>query len=92
VAALSLLYRGALSALVHAGGIEFRPGDTERDCWQRARAAMSNVGLGYFRRLLDAWLWAAYGRRLPAKRELDDICEAWPQHFGEAAFPPRTTQ
>ena len=92
VAALSLLYRGALSALIHAGGVEFRPGDTERDCWQRARPAMSHVGLGYFRRLLDAWLWAAYGRRLPAKRELDDICEAWPQHFGEAAFPPRAAQ
>jgi hypothetical protein len=92
VAALSLLYRGALSALIHAGGVEFRPGDTERECWQRARPAMSNAGLGYFRRLLDAWLWAAYGRRLPAKRELDDICEAWPRHFGEAAFPPRTAQ
>jgi hypothetical protein len=90
VAALSLLYRGALSALIHTGGVEFRPGDTERECWQRARSAMSDVGLGYFRRLLDAWLWAAYGRRLPPQRELDHLCEAWPQYFGGAAFTPGT--
>ena len=85
VAALSLLYRGALSALIHAAAVDFRPGDTERDCWQRARPVMSAEGLGYFRRLLDAWLWAAYGRRPPAARELQVLCDGWAQHFGMAA-------
>jgi hypothetical protein len=36
--ALSLLYRGALSSLVHARGVALQPGDTEGDCLRlRAR-------------------------------------------------------
>ena len=35
VDALSLLYRGALVALIHRDGIDFRPGDTEGDCRRR---------------------------------------------------------
>lgn len=82
VAVLSLLYRGALSALIHAAAVEFRAGDTEGDCWRRAQPVMSADGLGYFRRLLDAWLWAAYGRRPPPTGEVQGLCEAWPRHFG----------
>lgn len=86
VGALSLLYRGALSALVHAAGVDFRPGDTERDCWQRARPVLGGDGLLYFRSLLDAWLWAAYGRRPPAATELQRLCDAWRDHLGDAAL------
>jgi hypothetical protein len=88
-AALSLLYRGALSALIHFAGVEFRAGDTEGDCWRRVQPVLRGDGLGYFRMLLDAWLWTAYGRRPPRSDELAALCREWPRHFArEALVPP----
>jgi hypothetical protein len=84
VAALSMLYRGALSALIHRGAVDFRPGDTERDCLERSRPVLTAAALAYFRGLLDAWRWAAYARRAPEAAELQMLCDAWPRYFGAA--------
>jgi hypothetical protein len=88
VAALGLLYRGALSALIHFAAVDFRAGDTEGDCWRRAHSALSNAGSGYFRRLLDAWLRTAYAHRPPPATELASLCDDWPQHFRPEALSP----
>jgi hypothetical protein len=84
--ALSLLYRGALSTLIHAGGVDFRSGDTEGECWRRAAPVLSRDGSAYFRSLLDAWLLAAYAHRPPPTGELSALCDRWASHFGSDAF------
>jgi hypothetical protein len=83
---LSLLYRGALSALIHAGGVDFRSGDTEGDCWRRAAPVLSSHGSAYFRSLLDAWLLTAYAHRPPPVSDLVELCDRWPAHFRGDAF------
>jgi hypothetical protein len=84
--ALGLLYRGALSALVNFAAVDFRAGDTERDCWRRAGPALSRDGARYFRSLLDAWLTTAYAHRPPALAELARLCDEWGGHFRREAF------
>jgi hypothetical protein len=83
--ALSLLYRGALSALIHGAGVEFRPGDTEGDCWRRAGPVLDRDGTAYFRALLDAWLLTAYGHRALPVEELQSLCQRWARVFSAAA-------
>jgi hypothetical protein len=84
--ALGLLYRGALSALVNFAAVDFRAGDTERDCWRRAGPALSRDGARYFRALLDAWLTTAYAHRPPAREDLARLCDEWGGHFRREAF------
>lgn len=85
VAALSLLYRGALSVLVHRRRIEFRRGDTEADCLERTRSRLEAAGQAYFADLLDAWKLAAYAHQPPRGEEVGRLCESWTAHFGGAA-------
>lgn len=85
-AALGLLYRGALCALVHSAAVDLRPGDTEGECWRRAAPALRAGGADYFRRLLDAWLRTAYAHRPPQQAELQSLCEQWPLHFRREAL------
>ena len=89
--ALSLLYRGALSALIHAGGVDFKSGDTEGECWRRAAPVLSPAGSAYFRALLDAWVVTAYGHRPPSAAELVALCERWPAHFRGDALDAAAT-
>jgi len=84
--ALGLLYRGALSALVNFAAVDFRPGDTERDCWRRATPALSGAGAQYFRALLDAWLRTAYAHRPPPTDDLARLCDDWGRHFQPASL------
>jgi hypothetical protein len=84
--ALSLLYRGALSTLIHAGGVDFKSGDTEGDCWRRAAPVLSGDGGAYFRALLDAWLLTAYAHRPPPAADLLQLCDRWAAYFRSEAF------
>jgi hypothetical protein len=79
--ALSLLYRGALVALLHRERVEFRPGDTEDDCEHRIAGHVAPPTATYFGRLLAAWRVTAYAHRPPAQDELAALCDAWPGHF-----------
>jgi len=85
-AALSLLYRAALSALIHHAAVEFAAGDTESQCWQRTRPVLSDAGLHYFRQLLDAWLLTAYAHRPPPLEQLHLLCAGWPGYFSADAL------
>jgi hypothetical protein len=84
-AALSLLYRGALSHLVSVRGLRLPPSATEGDCLASARRAVDTLGaetLGYFERIVGVWQVLAYAQRTPESEHVQALCLAWPQHFG----------
>jgi hypothetical protein len=89
--ALSLLYRGALSVLVHRDHVPLAESDTEGDCVRAARKALPAGGADYFGRLVAAWQRAAYAGRLPQAREAQALAGEWAPHFAPraAAGAPR---
>lgn len=85
--ALSLLYRGALSALVHRHEVDLQAGDTEGDCVRAANRALPMEVAAYFGRLVDAWQAAAYAGQLPALAGIERLCGDWTLHFTQRATP-----
>ena len=83
--ALSLLYRGALSVLVHRDHVPLAEGDTEGDCVRAARKALPQRGADYFGRLVVAWQRAAYAGRLPEAGEAQALANEWAPHFAPRA-------
>jgi Domain of unknown function (DUF4129) len=79
--ALSLLYRGALAALVHAHHVPLTEGHTEGDCVRAARAALGPDAARYFERLVGVWQAAAYGGRMPDALDAADLARQWSTHF-----------
>ena len=86
-AALSLLYRGALVALIHRLRVEFRAGDTEGECLARVRDKLAAAPCAYFAELLDAWRAAAYAHLRPSARQTEELCDKWQCHFGAEGTP-----
>lgn len=83
--ALSLLYRGALSVLVHRDHAPLAAGDTEDDCVRAARTALPAPAGDYFARLVQTWSAAAYAGRLPDAASAEALCRDWAAHFAPAA-------
>lgn len=83
--ALSLLYRGALLALLQRTQIEFRAGDTEDNCRQRVAGHLALPASLYFGELLDAWRATAYAHQPPSMLRLELLCQGWETHFGVVA-------
>jgi hypothetical protein len=83
-AALSLLYRGALAALV-AADVPLPRSATEGDCLRAARSAIPAEPAAFFARLTAAWQACAYAQREPALPALEGLVRDWPLHFGEAS-------
>ena len=67
--ALALLYRGALSQLVHRRGVLLLPSHTEAEALRLAPPETFQ----YLERLVDAWRACAYARRLPAPGALEAL-------------------
>jgi hypothetical protein len=88
--ALSILYRGALVALIHRLQVEFRAGDTEEDCLRRVGGKLEDLSRNYFAGLLAAWRAAAYAHEPPPSPQLEALCRDWPRHFGTVT--PRATR
>jgi hypothetical protein len=85
--ALSLLYRGALVALLHRDGLELARGDTEEDCLRKTHERIPQAAHAYFAHLLLSWQRLAYaGRSLPAA-EVEQLCTDWRTHFATAVRP-----
>jgi len=80
-AALSLLYRGTLVALIRRQHIEFRAGDTEDVCLRRVSGRIDAPAASYFAQLLDAWKRTAYAETPPDAASARDLCRRWAQHF-----------
>jgi hypothetical protein len=80
-AALSLLYRGALVALIERPRVAFRDGDTENVCRQRAAGCVGEAALAYFSALLEAWKASAYAGSPPSLNAVRALCREWAEHF-----------
>ncbi|WP_422084785.1 DUF4129 domain-containing protein [Variovorax sp.] len=85
--ALSLLYRGALSRLVHAHGVPVRAASTEGECVALAASRLQPQAQAFFVRLVDAWQLAAYGGRLPSTAQVLAICGEFDLHLPAVAAP-----
>jgi hypothetical protein len=85
--ALSLLYRGALSRLVHAHGVPVRAASTEGECVALAAGRLQPQAQAFFVRLVDAWQLAAYGGRLPSTAQVLAICGEFDLHLPAVAAP-----
>jgi len=83
--ALSLLYRGALSHLVHRSRLAFAAGDTEEDCLRTASRALDGNVMRYFTSLVGAWRRIAYGYDAPGAPEVQALCRDWSAHFPKEA-------
>ncbi len=82
--ALSLLYRGAISRLIAAGGVEIAESDTESDCLRRVAAEAAGYA-AYFGGLTEAWMRLAYARSAPADETMRELCARWPFAEGRAS-------
>ncbi len=79
--ALSLLYRGALSHLVHQRGLRIGGGATEGDVMRFARRLLPAATASYFDRLLPAWVDLAYAHRPPQATQVEQLCSEYAAHF-----------
>lgn len=80
-AALSLLYRGALSRLVHAHAVPIRAASTEGECVEMAVHRLDAQRSAFFARLVAAWQLAVYGARLPDAQHALDLCRDFDVHL-----------
>lgn len=81
-AALSLLYRGALSRLVHAHGVPIRAASTERECVALAAPRLAPGPHHFLSELVTAWQSVAYAHRDPATEDIARLCQGF-----DAALP-----
>ncbi|HRQ63389.1 MAG TPA: hypothetical protein PKZ76_00750 [Xanthomonadaceae bacterium] len=79
--ALSLLYRGVLSVIVHRHGLRIGEGATEGDVQRATRRALGAGTADYLERLLPAWIAVAYGHRAPESAEIAALCRDYAQQF-----------
>ncbi|HPP46099.1 MAG TPA: hypothetical protein PLF25_01175 [Accumulibacter sp.] len=81
VEALSLLYRGALVALIDDRQIEFRIGDTENDCLRRIAGHVPDDTQHCLGEIVAAWCLAAYGRQAISTQHITTLATAWQRCF-----------
>lgn len=84
-AAMSLLYRGALSRIVAEENIELGLQATEEDCLRACRRRLPPEKGDYFGRITRAWQQIAYAARPVAQDAMQTLCRDWPQHFRKAS-------
>lgn len=80
-AALSLLYRGALSCLVHRDQVPIREASTEGECLALAASRLDAARSAFLARLVAAWQLAVYGARLPATEQVMELCRQFAPHL-----------
>jgi hypothetical protein len=73
-AALSLLYRGALSRLAHVHSVPILDSSTEGDCLELANTTLPAVPAAYVARLIRIWQRAVYGNSNPTQEEIQALC------------------
>jgi len=87
-AALSLLYRGALSRLVHGYALPIRAASTEGECLALADERLDAPRAQFFARLVGIWLPAVYGARMPEAEQALALCREFDQRLTGAAGGP----
>jgi Domain of unknown function (DUF4129) len=84
-AALSLLYRGALSRLVHDHGLPVSAASTEGECAALAVRHLEAERGAFVTRLIGLWQLAVYGARLPDGSAVLAVCDAFDAHLPRRA-------
>jgi uncharacterized protein DUF4129 len=74
---LGLLYRGALSVLVHREQLDLGTGATENDCLRLVHRRCPPPTAAYLSRLVLAWQQAAYAERPPEPAAAAELCAGW---------------
>ena len=82
--ALALLYRGALSRLVHAHGVPIKHSSTEGECVSLAAQHLNASATAYFAQLVRVWQRAVYGGNDPQTDTAMALCDG----FSAALDPP----
>jgi len=76
-AALSLLYRGALSRLVHGHGVPIRAASTERECLALAAQRLAPASQAFLAQLVAGWQSVAYAQRRLTPEDLEALCQGF---------------
>lgn len=76
-AALSLLYRGVLSRLVHVHNLPIRDSSTEGDCLRLTTARLREEQRNYVAQLIQIWQHAVYGGQQPEAASLYTLCDGF---------------
>jgi len=69
-----MLYRGALSRLVHEHAVPIRGASTEGECVALATRSLPDNGAGFFARLVRAWLLSVYGAQAVEDEVVMALC------------------
>lgn len=84
-AALSLLYRGALSRLVHDHLVPIRSASTEGECVALAARTLPTDATAYLRRLVGVWQAEVYAGRGVDAADVIALCDGFDAHFAARA-------
>jgi hypothetical protein len=80
--AMSLVYRGTVSALVHRYGIELAESSTEGDVLNAGRKRLKADTGDYLLQITRLWQNMAYAHRKPEETDVLSVLDVWKQHFG----------
>lgn len=89
-AALSLLYRGLLSRLVHVHSAPIRGSSTEGDCLELARGRLPASSGEFAGRLIDVWQRAVYGGQSAQTHDVRALCEEFASMLAHAPAAPQS--
>ena len=85
-AALSLLYRGALSRMIHRFQVPITASATEGECLELARGRLESTALRYVTQVVRAWEANIYGGRTLSLAMGEALCTGFGQRLD--ASPP----
>jgi hypothetical protein len=71
--ALGLLYRGALSVLIHKRGVMLLASHTENE----VLSLSPGENKPYLKNLIELWRQCAYARRTPQRAQIDELAQAY---------------
>lgn len=77
--ALGLLYRGALSVMIHHDQLELDESHTEGDVLSLATPKLDSRRKDYLQTLTRHWQLVAYAHRAPESTESLQLCDRWPE-------------
>jgi len=85
--ALSLLYRGALSRLIHEYRVPIRAAHTEGECLRLAQGRLERDQGAFFARLVGIWLRSVYGARDPEPADVMSLCDEFDRFLVRSSSP-----
>ncbi len=84
-AALSLLYRGALSRLIHRFAVPITASATEGECLELAQGRLEATALRYVTQVVRAWQASTYGGRALSLAMGESLCSGFGQRLDAVA-------